>query len=87
MVEIIDTEKVMQQTIFSYISENVWNTPLQECRRNIILKSYNKGRAAINTVDLGCESVDLPFKSTLTINLLLRCILAFVIMLLPFSKA
>ena len=65
MFETIDTEKVMQQTIFSYLSENVWNTPLQECRRNIVLMSYNKGHAAVNTVDLGCQSVDLPFKSNL----------------------
>ena len=60
MLTKIDTEKVMHQTIYSYLSENVWNTPLLECRRNIVPMSFNNGRAAVNKVDLGCQSVDLP---------------------------
>ena len=68
MVTTVDTEKVMHQTIFSYLSENVWNNPLMECRRNIVPMPYNKCRAAVNTVDLGCQSVDLPYKSHLTIK-------------------
>lgn len=66
MLTTVDTEKVMHQTIFSYLSENVWNNPLMECRRNIVPMPYNNGFAAVNTVDLGCASVDLPYKSNLT---------------------
>ena len=62
MITTIDTEKRMHQTIYSYLSNNVWNTPLLECRRNIVPMSYNKGKAAVNTVDLGCQSVDLPYR-------------------------
>lgn len=63
MLTSIDTEKVMHQTIYSYLSENVWNTPLLERRRNIVPMPFNNGRAAVNTVDLGCQSVDLPYYS------------------------
>lgn len=60
MTTVIDTEKVMNQTLYSYLSENVFNSPLMECRRNIVPLSYNNGRAVISVVDLGCQSVDLP---------------------------
>lgn len=65
MITTIDTEKRMSQTLFTHLSENVWNTPLLERRRNIRPMSFNNGRAAVNTVDLGCRSVDLPYKKNL----------------------
>lgn len=68
MITTIDTEKRMHQTIFSYLSNNVWNTPLLECRRNITPMSYNNGRAAVNTVDLGCQSVDLPYAKNIKLK-------------------
>lgn len=65
MITSIDTEKRMSQTLFRHLSENVWNTPLLERRRNIVPMYFNNGRAAVNTVDLGCQSVDLPYAKNL----------------------
>lgn len=63
MLSSIDTEKAIFKTLQTYLCTNVWNTPLTECRRNIVLRAINKGWSFINTVDLGCMSVDLPYKT------------------------
>ena len=60
---VVDTDKLMFQTLEKYLFQNVWNTPLTECRRNITLRAESKGRACVNTVNLGCMYTDLPYAS------------------------
>ena len=68
MIDVIDTNRAMQQTLQTYLCSKVWNTPLTECRRNITLRALTKGRSVISSLGLGCTTIPLPYSNSIDIS-------------------
>ena len=56
----IDVEQALRDDLSQYLCGSIWNYPLTELRRNIVLRAMNKGICTKHICDIGSTYVQLP---------------------------
>ena len=56
----LDIEQALRDDLSRYLCGSIWNTPLTELRRNIVLRAMNKGRCVKHVCDIGRSYVSTP---------------------------
>lgn len=56
----IDVEESLREDLSQYLCGSIWNQPLTELRRNIVLRTMNKGRCVKSLCEIGGDYVRLP---------------------------
>lgn len=56
----IDVEQSLREDLSQYLCGSIWNHPLTELRRNIVLRAMNKGKCTKHICDIGSVYTPLP---------------------------